>query len=438
MTVPTRPALGLLALGLPLCLIGAYEPRALVAAVVLNAAVGLAVLFQGRRLRRQPPRVRLELPDPPQARRPAPARVIAENPGPRARRVRITLPTDHDNAFDPPVVTFDLAPRERVSRAVELRADRRGVLRMPAPDVAVTVAGGLAAVRLTGAAPEPVTVYPSLSALGDYETLSRSRAYRAAGYHRQRQIGAGREFEQLREYLPGDDYRDVNWKATARSGVPRTNLYQTERSRDVLLCVDGGRFLNQRLDDRTLLDHAIDAALLLSRAAADQGDRVGLITFRERVETVVRPSTTSGPTILRTLAGFEGQPAFPGYLPLVEALRSRQSHRALVFLFTDLNDPQLAEDLAELMPRLAKRHLVVVVSLRDGLVDRVARGRAADAGGGPQGVQRVLAAARMNHDRHAAAHKLTQRGVQVLEADAERLGLDVINRYLAIKARQLV
>ena len=79
-----------------------------------------------------------------------------------------------------------------------------------------------------------------------------------------------------------------------------------------------------------------------------------------------------------------------------------------------------------------------MVSLRDGLVDRVARGRAADAGGGPQGVQRVLAAARMNHDRHAAAHKLTQRGVQVLEADAERLGLDVINRYLAIKARQLV
>ncbi len=438
MTVPARPALWLLALGLPLCLAGVYAPAALAVAGVLNAAVGLAVLAQGRGLRRDPVRVALEVTNRPQAGRPCEARVVLENPGSRPRRVHITLPAAPDLTFEPAAITLDLAPRQRAVQPVTLNAGRRGILRLPAPNIAVTRPAGLAAIRPPASTPPPVTVYPSLRSLSNYETLARSRAYQAAGFHRQRQVGAGREFEQLREYLPGDDYRDVNWKATARSGTPRTNLYQTERSRDVLLCLDGGRFLNQRLDDRTVLDHAVDAALLLAHAARDQGDRVGLITFRDRIETVVRPATTSGPSILRALAEFEGRPDFPGYLPLVESLRSRQSHRALVFLFTDLNDPQLTEDLADLMPRLAKRHLVVVVSLRDGLIDQVARGGAAAAGGGTQGIHRVLAAARLDQDRVAAARRLTQRGVQVLESDAQRLGLDVINRYLSIKARQLV
>jgi uncharacterized protein (DUF58 family) len=187
--------------------------------------------------------------------------------------------------------------------------------------------------------------------------------------------------------------------------------------------------------DRTTLDHAVDAAMLLTHAGHDQGDRVGLMTFRQRIDTVIRPGTTNAAAILRTLAEFDSRPVFPSYLALAEQLRARQTHRALIFILTDLNDPQLAADLVELMPTLVGRHLVVVVSLQDCLVERIADG---PAGSEPGGVGRVLAARSIAVERAERSRQLVRAGVQVLETDAASLSLDVVNRYMLIKSRQLL
>lgn len=435
MIVPSRLALTVLGLGVAACALAAVDRRAVVVAIGVNVFVLLGVWLQGRALRRNEVKVVRRWRGQPQAGKAGVFQITLENQGGRALRVRVEQPWPGHVAGERDAWDVELRPRETLAWETAATPRDRGTLNLPPMTLDLTAPGGLAVARRTERAGGRAVVLPSLSSVRHYEKLRRSRALRSAGFHRQRTVGMGREFDQMREYVRGDDFRDINWKATARIGVPRTNHYQVERSRDVLLCVDAGRLMGNPVGDRTALDHAIDAALLLTYAAHDQSDRVGLATFADRVETVIRPATTNGPQILKTLAALESQPLFPNYLSLVETLRSRQTHRGLIFLLTDLSDPQLAEDLVEAMPLLVARHLVVVVSLRDALFERVASGELRDE---RQGVMHVFAARQLARERRQRSAQLRKAGVSVLEAEADRLTLDVMNHYLAVKSRQLI
>ncbi len=435
MTVPTRWALAWVGVGLVCCALAAVDRRWVLVALVLDVVVVAAVLLQGRMHRRREVRAAWHWHGQPQVGQSAALELHVDNPGPRPLHLHLRQDWPADVFADRNEWLTAVAPRQRVVFPVEATPTRRGRLVLPPLEADVTAPFSLAASRRRIDAGGAVTVFPNLSGIRTYETLRRSRALRSAGFHQQRTIGAGREFDQMREYLPGDDYRDINWKATARSGEPLTNQYRVERSRDVVICVDGGRMMGNPVGNGTVLDRCVDAALLLTHAGHDQGDRVGLVTFRDRVDTVIRPGTTNRPMILRTLADFDSRPVFPSYLSLVEALRTRQTHRSLVFLLTDLNDPQLAADLVELMPVLVSRHLVVVVSLQDRLFERVASG-VVEPGRGA--IARVLAARELDQERRERTRQLIKAGVQVLDADAETLSLAVINHYMSVKARQLV
>ncbi|MEM8736991.1 MAG: DUF58 domain-containing protein [Planctomycetota bacterium] len=438
MTVPTRWALVCLTVGLGAGALAAVDRRWVLVMGAIDVAVLGAVLWQGRRLSRTAVRGLRLWSGQPQVGQPAALQIVLENhsEGPLRLSARQVWP-DVLRATDDRWSVV-LRPHEQAAFDVEVTPRGRGQIVLPALEIDVSRPAGalaLAAHRRKASHGGEVTVLPSLAGLKAYDALRRSRAFRAAGFHRQRMVGIGREFDQMREYVAGDDFRDINWKATARSGEPRTNQYQAERARDVVLCVDGGRMMGHPVGGQTTLDHAVDAALLLSRAGHDQGDRVGLTTFRDRIDTVIRPGTTNGPSILRCLAEFDSRPVFPSYLALVEQLRARQTHRGLIFILTDLGDPQLAADLVELMPLLVRRHLVVAVSLRDAQVERIASGR---AGPGREAVSRVLAARSMAQERAERSRQLVKAGVQVLEADAEQLSLAVINHYMSVKARQLI
>lgn len=433
MTIPTRWAVLALMPGLLLCAMAAVDARWVVAAAAADAAVLLAIFVQGKVLARRRIVVRRRWQGQLQIDRPAVLQWEVENA--QGRAADVTLRQHWPAGWDGPAGPWhvSLAPHERVVIEATATPRRRGNASLPPLVMDVTQRPSLAVHRREVDDALEAVVYPNLSAIRAYEQLRRSRALRAAGFHRQRLVGAGREFDHLREYMEGDDYRDINWAATARAGRPRTNLYQAERSRDVILCIDGGRMMGNPIGKHTTLDYAIDAAMLLAHACRDQSDRVGLVTFRDRVQTIIRPATTNHTLILKTLASFDDRPVFPNYLSLVETLRSRQTHRSLIFLMTDLSDPQLARDLVELLPVLGGRHVVVVVAMRDMLIERVADGPAMK-----DQLGRVLAARTLVRERQEYERQLQHAGIGVLHCDAQQLSLELVNRYMSIKARQLL
>ena len=195
-------------------------------------------------------------------------------------------------------------------------------------------------------------VFPSLKGLTDYEraaTASRVELCRAAPAA---DAWRGREFDRLREYFPDDDFRDLNWKATARHRKPYTNLYQAERSRDVILCLDCGRMMGNPMGNGTALDSAIDASIMLAHVASRQGDRVGMALFSDTVHRFIKPGAgiVAVNRIIEELVDARTNSLFPSYSSLITALRAHQTRRSLIFIFTDLNDPQLADNLAQVLP----------------------------------------------------------------------------------------
>ena len=328
-----------------------------------------------------------------------------------------------------------VAPGEIVTAGLTVTPMHRGSIAIAPADVDVRFNADWGRFRFSTSAGN-LKVFPSLTGMHAYEQLRRHHASSLNGSHRQRMVGAGREFDQLREYTPDDDYRDINWKATARRSRPISTVYQAERSRDVVLCIDCGRMMGNPVGGGTALDHAVDASILLAHVANRQGDRIGLVLFGDVVNRVVKPAggTAAVQRIMNDLVDAAAEPVFPSYSALVTALRTHQNRRSLVLLFTDLNDPQLAANLAEVMPLISRKHLLVVISLTDPLLEKVAAGPAA----GTRGLYRVIAARKLADERQTRSLDLQRAGAMVLQADATTLSVELLNTYLSIKARQLL
>lgn len=438
MTLPNKTSLAVAAMLALVTFAGALVPALLAPVALADALLVGLVLLDGLRLGRVLVEVRREDWKKVQIGREGTFGYSVENRSDTPLRVclRQPWPPSFEAELPADAITVDVGPMERVRVALKATPRRRGRVALPPTEVDVAFSRGWARRRFLVESPPEIVVYPDLQNLVEYERLRRNRALSLAGMHRIRRVGAGREFEQLRDYLPDDDYRDINWRATARYRRPITNVYEVERSQDVMICLDGGRMMGDPAGHQTALDYAVDAAAMLAYACTRQGDRVGLAVFRDRVDHFLKPAGGVG-TVTRMidlLAGTASEPVFPSYAALAEALRSNCSHRGMVFIFTDLNDPQLAADLARVMPLISRRHITVVVSLRDGLLDRVADGPARTG----EAVYEVLAARRLVLERQARERELTQHGVQVLQADADALSIEVINQYLAIRMRQLV
>ena len=186
----------------------------------------------------------------------------------------------------------------------------------------------------------------------------------------------------------------------------------------------------------TALDCAIDASIMLAHVASRQGDRVGLALFADIVQRFIKPAAgvVAVNRMIEELVDARTQSVFPSYSALISALRIYQNRRSLIFIFTDLNDPQLAENLAQVLPLAARKHVLVVISLRDPLLDQYAGGPASDG----SDVYKVLAARQLANERATRVRQLHRIGASVVEADAGSITVKLLNTYLSIKARQLI
>ena len=284
-----------------------------------------------------------------------------------------------------------------------------------------------------------VCAEPPTSPLRGDELQLRLRDQQHAGNRQVRQLGGGGEFAQLREYVAGDPFRDLDWKSTAKRRRPVTRVLQHERSQTIVLGLDVGRMMAARMDEHagraglTKLDHALHAALMLAWFALRQGDQVGLVIFGAGVSRYVPPGRGAGhyARLLEASFDVEAQSTFVDFRSLVSFVRTRVRKRALVVLFSDLLDEEHAMPLAECAAVLRQKHLPLCVTLEEPLATRLADAPATNT----SEVYARAAAADLLTDRERVKAHLAKSGVGLVEASASELALSTVRRYLEIKAK---
>ncbi|HPA50648.1 MAG TPA: DUF58 domain-containing protein [Thermoanaerobaculia bacterium] len=430
---------------LPLALAFAASPEAAPALgglALVGAAVAVADALAGpRRLRA----LRAALPPVVRLTRAKPGRVEVTVGGAPIGGLRIGLPLPSeiecesperrvaertaDSSAEDTTVPFEVVPRRTGRWAVAgLRAEVASPL-------------GFWDLRTSLPASTELRVYPNLLAEKKAAAtlfLNRGRA----GLHVRRQVGKGREFEKLRDWVAGDAREDVHWKATARRARLVTKEYRTETTQEVYVVVDASRLSGRPALDAagqpgsTTLDRFVAAALLLGAATEQQGDRFGLVTFADRVEGFVRAG--SGRAHFRAcrdvLALLAPRPVVPAFDELLPFLAGRLSRRSLVVLLSELDDAAIAETFLAGARVLARRHLVLAVSLLPATARPLFGGE--DRAATVDDVYARLAGHLQWRTLRQLERSLARLGVTFALLPHESVAADLIARYLAVKGRQ--
>jgi uncharacterized protein (DUF58 family) len=315
---------------------------------------------------------------------------------------------------------------------------------------------GFWAVRKKLPVQSEIRVYPNL--LSERKSLAALFLNRGTfGLHAQRQIGKGRDFEKLREYVPGDGYDEIHWKATARRGKPITKVFQIEKTQEVYVIIDASRLSartaavessklqvagtsqpsTSNLQPATVLERFVTAALVLGLAAEQQGDLFGLLTFTDKVEKFVRAKNGQShySACRDALYTLEPKIVTPDFDELCTFIRLRLRRRALLVFLTALDDPALAESFVRNLDLIRRQHLVIVNMLQ------------------PPGAMPLFTSPEVTatddlysqlgghlrwHNLRELQKVLQRRGVQFSLLGNERLSAELVSQYLSVKQRQLI
>ncbi len=335
--------------------------------------------------------------------------------------LRLRQPLVPDIAVEPPEAD------ERLD--AEVRARRRGRHTLPSPAARVRGPLGLAAWYRRGGNPAEVLVYPDLPAAWRLVLAVRQGRFRDPGRLTRGPLGLGTDFESIRDYLPDDDIRQVNWRATARLGRPMSNQYRVEQDRDVVCLLDIGRLMAAPLDDRTRLDATVDAATAVALVADEVGDRAGVIAFDDRVRRRLPPARGGGDAVVRAVFDVEPTTVDSDYELAFRTVGTGK--RAFVLVLTDLLEEAAAQPLVDAMPVLARRHAVVVASVADPDLERMVH----TPPRAPADVYAAAVALDVLDARARVTAQLRRGGADVVEALPETLPAACVGAYLRAKAR---
>lgn len=342
----------------------------------------------------------------------------------------------HELNPDPAEFTLDAGPRSRHALHYALRAARRGAFTLEETFLRVTSRLGLWRRYLAYPAATVVNVYPDLHQLRQYALMARTNRLSLLGVRRTRRIGTDNEFERLRDYTIDDNYRHIDWRSTARRQKLTVRDFQASQSQRIIFLIDCGRMMTNEAAGISLLDHALNAMLMLSYVALRQGDAVGLVCFSDAIHTFVPPR--GGPAQMNRLlhASFDRFPALveSRYDQAFRYLASHCRRRSLVVLVTNVIDEVNANQIEQYLANLVGKHLPMGVLLRDrrlfqAVEEEFPTGRA---------LWRAAAAAEILHWRHQAIADLQRKGVLALDAFPEEMTAPLINQYLEVKARHLL
>jgi uncharacterized protein (DUF58 family) len=337
---------------------------------------------------------------------------------------------------DLPELALDVPPGQTTGASYRVSPRARGDSTMGPVALQWRDAWGLIERRAIAIDGQQVRVYPTLREGREQSTyLVRSRQV-TLEKRRARRVGAGREFESLRDYRPGDEQRDVCWSASAKRGKLVTKVYQPERSQTVWIMVDAGRLLRARLAKQTLLDATVSAALTIAQVALASGDRVGLVAYGRRLQHRVAPSR--GATHLRllveALAGVRADGVEGNHAGAAAAVTAAQKRRALIVWLTEIADTAGIPDVVEHASRLTPRHVLLFGVLRQPEIAALTAATPQT----PRDMYRLMSARETLDRRESLLHRLRLRGALVLETSPEEVSAALVDRYLEVKERGLL
>lgn len=281
-----------------------------------------------------------------------------------------------------------------------------------------------------------INVFPDMKQLGDYALLARTNRLSLIGVRRTRRIGQDNEFERLRDYTRDDHYRHIDWRGTARRGKLTVREFQSEQSQRIIFLLDCGRMMTNVRQGYSLLDHALNAAFMMSYVALTKGDEVGLLCFSDRVHNFLPPRGGSSQMNRLLQAGFDQFPRMveSRYDDAFLYLSNHCKRRSLVVLATNLIDEVNAGRVVDHLANISGRHLPLGVLIRDRQMF--------DAADHPDGGLSQFYAAAVAADillwRHEQIVNLQHRGVLVVDAFPEDLAAPLVNQYLRIKAQHML
>ncbi len=322
------------------------------------------------------------------------------------------------------VLTYHLTPRERGSNYF-----RGTFLRVRCP-----LGLALRQVRLN--TEQPIRVYPNVLALREFDLLKQKGRLQQIGIRQTRARGLGTEFESLRDYSDGDDFRKIDWKATARRGKLVVRQFEQERNQAVILCIDIGRRMLSEVNGVTKLDHALDSCLMLAHAAGVAGDQVGLLIYADTVRRYIPPrkSRHQAGMIIEALHDAVAEPVQTDPGQAFGYLTSRWKRRSLLVIFTDVEDEDQAKALTGAIGPLARRHISLVARVSDPMLKEASEGQITSAD------RMYLKAASLlfTSDRRRAGTNLDSAGIHSLDSEPQDLAAALVSFYFAVKERSLL
>jgi uncharacterized protein (DUF58 family) len=285
-------------------------------------------------------------------------------------------------------------------------------------------------------AEETVPVYPSFFQMRKYELLSQTSIQTEHGNKRMRKIGHSMEFEQIKEYVRGDDIRSVNWKATARKGSLMVNNYTDEKSQQVYCVIDKGRLMKMPFGGLTLLDYAINSTLVLANVCLQKQDRVGLMTFANKMGSLLAADRKpiQRENILQLLYNQETAFLESDYEMLYMQIRNRIKHRSLIVLYTNFESMSGLNRQLNYLRSIAKHHLLMVVFFENTELHTLSHLDAKNV----EEVYIKTIAEKFEFEKRLIVKELKKHGILSVLTPPEQLTINAVNKYLELKARQAI
>ena len=291
----------------------------------------------------------------------------------------------------------------------------------------------LAQRRITIPLTQEVEVYPSILQMKQYELKVFHQQTQSQGIKKVRRIGNTSEFEQIKNYIQGDDVRTINWKATSRKNELMVNQYQEERSQPVYCIIDKSRPMQLAFNDMTMLDYAINTSLVFTNIALRKGDRAGLITFSDKIGSLLPADKTTG-QLRRILESLYNQRTLfkeGNFELLYQTVRRQVKTRSLLMLFTNFESEFAMRRALPMLQKLNKRHVLVVIFFKNNELEEWAN----QSVNSMKDIIQATVAEKMTSVKWSIARELRQHGIQTILSRPEDLSINSINKYLELKAK---
>ena len=310
---------------------------------------------------------------------------------------------------------------------------KRGAFTFPVIHVRYEGPMGLCRKYFSVNEPKEFKVYPNLGDLSKYRPIITKHRLLMSGQKRIPKRGMGFEFESLKDYVPGDDYRKINWAGTARAGKLIVNQYEAEKNQPVYILLDTGRAMSYSIRGYKKLDYSINAALILSDIVGQKGDNSGLMVFDTEVSALIKPGKGSAHRneMMEALYHISDSNFSSDYMGAFIHLLSEQKRRSIVFIFTDFETGEEAKELMEAVPILSRRHLPVVILCVNESLEKIAKQNSKDV----RETFNEAMAESLLEERKSLVRALNMRGAMCLETYAENFAIDTVNQYLTLKER---